>query len=78
MTIEYRVKPITRFIVTRFEEKDDGGAATQIGTYDNGATAYEVGYALCRLEHIKSGEPEASINFVYPGIPQGVSVDPSA
>jgi hypothetical protein len=83
MKIEYKVRPVTRYIVTRFEckEAEDGsfgnqGASTQHGVFDSGAVAYEVAYALCRREHELSGQPIDSVNYRYPNIPEGVSVPP--
>lgn len=80
MAIEYRVREIKRYIVTRFDggsEDVPAQSCTQIGEYASGETAYQVGYAMCRQEHIKSGEPVGSINFIYPNIPDGVSVSPN-
>lgn len=76
MKVEYRVKPVTRYIVTRFHGDDNCGGVEQRGEYDNGEVAYHVAYALCRVEHEKSGEPIDSENFTYPTIPDGVSVNP--
>lgn len=80
--VEYRVRPITRWIVTRFYE--DGGdgqspvaaGSSQHGTFDNGETAYHVAYALCRAEHERAGTPPGDMNFIYPDIPDGVIVQP--
>lgn len=69
MTIEYRVKPITRYVVTRYESADLMGSSEQRGMYDNVGTAFDVAYALCRLEHEKSGELPDSMNFIYPTVP---------
>jgi len=73
--IEYKVRPVTRYVVTRFEGQTsnaDGsckcGSSTH-GEFDNSETAYAVAYALCRLEHEKSGEPLDSMNFIYPTDP---------
>lgn len=79
--IEYRVKRVERFIVTRYESHETSGAlntggVSTLGEYPSGDTAYAVAYALCRQEHEKSGEPIGSMNFVYPGIPDGDSVEP--
>ena len=78
MKVEYRVKPITRYVVTRWHDSEGCGGVDTIGAYDNGEAAYQVAYALCREEHRKSGEPDLSVNFVYPSIPDGVSVMPSS
>ena len=64
MTVEYRVRPVTRYIVTRFE---DGAGSTQIGEYPSADVAHSVGHALCDAERINAGEPLDSPAFVYPG-----------
>lgn len=83
--VEYRVRPITRYIVTRFEEVAGDAVSPSAmcgssahGTFENGETAYQVAYALCRKEHDDSGQPVDSVNFIYPAIPDGVSVAPSS
>ena len=78
MKVEYRVKPVTRYIVTRFHADGTTGAVEQRGEYENGEVAYEVAYALCKAEHDASGQPVESVNFVYPRIPDGVSIPPKA
>lgn len=51
MTIEYRVKRVERFIVTRHEDHGSTGSTRQIGKeFDNFETAYEVGTALARSD----------------------------
>lgn len=76
--VEYRVRPVTRYVVTRYEECLNAGWLSTKGIYDNGEIAYQVAYALCQSEHNASGEPLGSENFVYPAIPDGVSVMPQA
>lgn len=76
MTVEYKVRAVTRYIVTRYENNGNIGGSTQHGTFDSGETAYQVAYALCRKDHVDSGEPVESVNFVYPEIPNGVSISP--
>ena len=69
--IQYKVRPVTRFIVTRFEGFDhpDGrgcaGSDTK-GEFDNFDTAYQVGYALCRDEHQRLGWPLDDERIKYP------------
>ncbi|WP_139812959.1 hypothetical protein [Ensifer aridi] len=71
MQIEYRVRPVTRFIVTRFESdtgpdgRDSGGCSTK-GEFDNFDTAYQVAYALCRDEHQRLGWPVGDERIKYP------------
>ena len=74
--IEYRVKPVTRYVVTRYEKTETGGGVSTVGEYDNAEIAYHVGYAMCRTEHAKAGTPPDDMNFVYPSIPEGVTVQP--
>ena len=68
--IEYRVRPVTRYIITRYEESDDGRIGSeQRGEYDNADTAYEVGYALCKLDHDRLGYPPGDERVQYPRHP---------
>lgn len=67
--IEYRVKRVERFIVTRYE--DDASSKTvsvrQIGKeFDNFETAYEVGYALARGEQERLGIPAMGDGVIFP------------
>lgn len=71
--IEYRVVPVTRFIVTRYQRavSDDqtcesASAVTERGEYDNAETAYEVGYALAKAEHEQLGWPPGDGRLTYP------------
>ena len=66
--IEYRVRPVTRYIVTRYEEKDGGrsGASSPQGEYENADMAFEVGYALCKAEHDRLGWPLGDERIKYP------------
>lgn len=67
--IEYRVRPVTRYIVTRHEESADGKSGSTGGAaaeYDNADIAYEVGYALCRAEHERLRLPPGDERIQYP------------
>ena len=70
--IEYRVRPVTRFIVTRFEQQTNqegdviAAASTQCGEYDNFDKAYEVGYALAAADHKRLGWPPGDERIAYP------------
>ena len=68
MKVQYQVRTVSRFVVTRYEESDDArtGASETRGEYDNAEVAFEVAYALCKAEHDKSGEEPGSMNFIYP------------
>ena len=65
--IEYRVRPVTRYIVRRFRgEESGGGMVSTIGEYDNADVAYQVGYACCKAEHDKLGWPLDDMRIQYP------------
>lgn len=74
MTIEYRVKAVQRYIVTRYESREDGSASSgdvrQIGNdFDSGDTAYEVAYALARQEAEHKGWGPNDTRIVFPKHP---------
>lgn len=56
-TIEYKVRPVTRYIVTRHESGKAAsgyfGSSTQIGEYPNGSSADVVADALVALDKSK-------------------------
>jgi hypothetical protein len=68
MKVEYKVREIKRYIVTRYEESDCGGAGSSStrGEFDNFDTAYHVGYAMAKLEHEKLGYPIDDMRIQYP------------
>ena len=68
MKVQYQVRTVSRFVVTRYEESDDArtGASETRGEYDNADVAFEVAYALCKSEHDASDEDVGSMNFIYP------------
>lgn len=69
--IEYRVRPVTRYIVTRFHEGADGhsGSVETRGEYDSEEVAYQVGYALCKAEHDHIKLPPGDERIIYPKPP---------
>lgn len=74
--VEYRVREIKRYTVTRFEyfsnDQCEMGASSsrQIGSeYPNEDTAYEVAYALCSVEHEQLGYPLTDPRIRYPTRP---------
>lgn len=69
--IEYQVRPVTRFHVTRFEESASGssGSVQDKGEYDNADLAHEVAYALCRDEHQRLGLHPGDERIQYPVSP---------
>lgn len=73
--IEYRIKPVTRYIVTRHESGDHSIGSEQIGNeYDTADVAYQVGYAVCKVEHERLGWPIDDMRIQYPRDPS----EPSA
>ncbi len=75
MEIEYRVKPINRFIVTRFESSEQGGSVRQVGEYSSPEVAYEVAYALAKAEHERLGWPVDDERIKYPTVPAEMCKD---
>lgn len=70
MTIEYRVKPVTRYIVTRHEGTGSSGSVRQIGgAHDSAEVAYQVGYALARQEQETLGLPPGDMGVIFPQHP---------
>ena len=71
--IEYSVRKIERFIVTRYEEGRGAKDANRVfagsvgkGEYDNAEVAHEVAYALARAEHEALGWPAFDDRIQYP------------
>lgn len=77
--VEYRVKPVTRYIVTRFEAwnlpagsncaQSDDKRVSDLGEYANGDQAWEVAYALCKQRHELIGWPLGDERIQYPQHP---------
>lgn len=66
--LEYRVRKVERFIVTRFTRDDESSPATVEvrGEYENADVAHEVAYALCKREHEILGWPVGDMRVQYP------------
>lgn len=64
--IEYKVRPVTRYVVTKFERNGDMQGSSQCGTFDTYDTAYAVGYALAKADHEKMGWPVDDMRIQYP------------
>ncbi|NII73916.1 hypothetical protein FHW84_002489 [Dyella sp. SG562] len=70
MFVEYKVRPVTRYLVTRYMSEGDGAGSSSIqGEFDSEHVAYEVGYALCRAEHDRLGYPVGDERIQYPEKP---------
>lgn len=72
MLIEYKVRPVTRFMVTRYETSGpspdgrDTAGSEQKGIYETAEVAYEVAYAICKAEHDRLGFPPGDERIQYP------------
>lgn len=67
MKIEYRVIPVTRYFVTRFQDDGEGSQSCDPkGEYENKEIAHEVGYALCKAEHDHLGWALGDERISYP------------
>lgn len=86
--IEYRIRPVTRYMVCRFESADhvygDGrvshsGGSEPLGEFDNEMQAYKVALALCKDEHRSLGWPPGDGRITYPDHPDAMQkkVEPS-
>lgn len=75
MKIEHRVRPVTRYIVTRYHEDGKAAGVSEKGEYDNRQVAHDVAYALCRQEHEQLGYELGDERIIYP-VPfqEGMSV----
>lgn len=77
--VEFKVRPVTRYIVTRYTETGGLGgreASSECkGEFDNSESAYQVGYALAKHDHDLLGYPSGDDRIQYPDRP--VQADPS-
>lgn len=69
MKVEYRVRPVTRYVVTRYHEDEHGSGVETKGEYDNEQVAYDVGYALAAHEHQQLSYPVGDERVKYPEMP---------
>jgi hypothetical protein len=65
-TVEYRVRPVTRYVVTRYETDGKASQLETIGEYGN------EGYAIRVMEALKVHDPrpEPLPDHPPPGIPE--------
>lgn len=80
--VEYRVRKITRYVVTRYHEIAEGNdgllnraGVQEKGEYPNPDVAYEVAYALAKQEHELLGWPVGDERLQYP---QPIEAEPKA
>lgn len=66
--IEYRVRLVGRYVITRYHVGADGSAplSETKGEYNNAQVAHEVAYALCKAEHERLGLPVGDERIQYP------------
>lgn len=64
--IEYRVRPVSRYVVTRYHEIGHGAGVDGKGEFDNEETAFAVAYALCKEEQERLGLPPGDERIKYP------------
>lgn len=66
LTVQYKVKPITRYVVTRYEDGRYGGSVEEIGAgaeCGNYDSAYEIAVAMALREEEKAEEKEGEACF---------------
>lgn len=73
--VEYRVKTVERYIVTRYEENENGSAVVERGHYASPHVAFEVAYALCKQEHERLGYEPGDERIQYPEHPHGITAE---
>lgn len=69
MKVEYKVREVKRYIVTRFQSDENepkSGSSSVRGEFDNFNEAYNVGYALAKLEQEQLGYPPGDMRIIYP------------
>ena len=75
--VEYRVRPHTRYTVTRWYEGINTGGCEEIGEYSREESAYDVAYAMCKAEHIRLGWPLSDERIQYPRSPSDANATPA-
>lgn len=75
-TIEYRLRPVTRYVITRYEIDEKLGGIRTVGEYCTHDTAFEVAYALCRAEHERLGWAPGDERIIYPIALQPIGAEP--
>lgn len=69
MKIEYKVRPVTRFVVTKYSEgiPVDGCAQSECkGEFDNPVVAYQVAYALAKEDQSRHGFDLGDERIIFP------------
>ena len=73
--IEYKIRPVTRYIVTRFEKVTGPGdnnysGSEECGEFLSKEQAYKIGHALCRVDHQRLGYDAEDMRIQYPRMPE--------
>jgi hypothetical protein len=64
---QFKVRAITRYLVTSFHQTPDGKSDGRgHGEFENADTAYQVAYALCRQKHEELGYAPGDERVLYP------------
>lgn len=66
MKIEYKVRPVTRFVVTRYCENGHDKDSISKGEFDNFQTAYSVAYALAEHDRSLNGFDLGDEHVIFP------------
>lgn len=66
--VEFKVRKVVRYHVTRFEENGESGAAGSIsyGEFPSEESAYEVGYALAKDAYHFYEKQNPSLKVIFP------------
>lgn len=78
-TIEYKVRPVTRFIVTRFEQDGAAAGSSLCGEFDREEDALRVGFALAKndLDHYGAPRGDEGTKVLFPDFPEDWTYYPS-
>lgn len=76
MQVEYKIREVTRYVVTRWHTSGHNGSAgvETKGEFDNADMAYQVAYALCKDEHERLGYSIGDERIKYPELRQSIVV----
>lgn len=75
--VEYRVIPVTRYIVTVFQRADGKACVGECGEFNNEHLAAEVAHALGKAHHESLGWPRDDERITYPSLPLPPTDDPA-
>ena len=68
--IEYKVRPVTRYIVTRYESEENSGASSTCGEFAQESLALQVGFALAKNDLDRYGF-DGRAKIAFPDFPEG-------